>query len=407
MLLHMRLSDKRKIGLVLSGGGVKAAAFHIGVCLALREKGFKFAGGSPARVKHEFEDSKMTVKTYVGSSAGSVICGFLAAGYSLESIIHAFTKGAGLADFVKRKRTDYKEMRPLTYSDLFAVNVDATSPSRLLPSIFNKRPTIAGGLEVMFKQAFKVNGVFTMRNLERYMREAVLEDNQFASLGVELYVVATQLNHSRKVIFGNFAEIEKTKNIMHANFATISESIAASASLPPIFSPYMIKDNQGRSIHFFDGEIRDTLSTDVGINQGCDLVIASYSTMPYHYNEQMGSLHEYGMPLIFNQALYQLIEQKIQKHREHVEKTKTLVNAVNGYMRELNMPEEHIAKMNEILYSKTGYKPDVTTIYIHPQPQDHEMFFYDHFSLNPAILARIAKTGFRSAVSTLRKFNIF
>ncbi len=45
----MRLSEKKKIALVLSGGGVKAAAFHIGVCLAPREKGFHFAGGNAAK----------------------------------------------------------------------------------------------------------------------------------------------------------------------------------------------------------------------------------------------------------------------------------------------------------------------------------------------------------------------
>jgi predicted acylesterase/phospholipase RssA len=34
----MNIHGKKKIGLVLSGGGIKAAAFHIGVCLALKEK---------------------------------------------------------------------------------------------------------------------------------------------------------------------------------------------------------------------------------------------------------------------------------------------------------------------------------------------------------------------------------
>jgi predicted acylesterase/phospholipase RssA len=246
-----------------------------------------------------------------------------------------------------------------------------------------------------------------MKNLERYMREAVLEDNHFQSLGVRLNVVATQLNHSRKVIFGHFPQEEKNATRMLANFATVSEAVAASASLPPIFSPYPIRKDAETTMHFFDGEIRDTLSTDVAIDQGCDLILASYSTMPYHFNSQMGSLHEYGMPMIFNQALYQVIEQKIHKHREHVEKTKSLIHAVVGYMRELGRPDQEIDKMTEILCSKTGYKPDVTSVYIHPQPQDHEMFFYDHFSLNPRILARIAKTGFRSAVATLRKYNIY
>ena len=51
--MALKLREKKKIGLVLSGGGIKAAAFHIGVCLALREKGFRFAGGTKEQVKEQ------------------------------------------------------------------------------------------------------------------------------------------------------------------------------------------------------------------------------------------------------------------------------------------------------------------------------------------------------------------
>lgn len=69
----MKLSDKKRIALVLSGGGVKAAAFHIGVCLALREKGFRFAGGNNPQDRLTFEGQSLTFTIYVGSSAGSVV----------------------------------------------------------------------------------------------------------------------------------------------------------------------------------------------------------------------------------------------------------------------------------------------------------------------------------------------
>ena len=36
----MKIQDKKKVALVLSGGGIKAAAFHVGVCLALEDLGF-------------------------------------------------------------------------------------------------------------------------------------------------------------------------------------------------------------------------------------------------------------------------------------------------------------------------------------------------------------------------------
>ena len=72
----MNIQKKKKIALVLSGGGIKAAAYHIGVCLALKEKGFVFAGGPKELVRQKFVEAKIpnlpsapTIRLYVGSSA--------------------------------------------------------------------------------------------------------------------------------------------------------------------------------------------------------------------------------------------------------------------------------------------------------------------------------------------------
>ena len=74
----MRIRNKKKLGLVLSGGGIKAAAFHIGVCLALKEKGFKFAGGSKELVRQKFpKGTPLTFEVYVGSSAGAFVSSIL------------------------------------------------------------------------------------------------------------------------------------------------------------------------------------------------------------------------------------------------------------------------------------------------------------------------------------------
>jgi predicted acylesterase/phospholipase RssA len=402
----VRLSEKKKIALVLSGGGVKAAAFHIGVCLALREKGFKFAGGTSAKDRLEFEGKPLTFTLYVGSSAGSVLATFLASGYSLDSIIEAFTKGAGLSSLTRSKGQDGDYLKPIGYSDIFALNIGAASPIRLLPKIFRKRMNVSGGLEALFKEAFKINGVFSTKNIERYLRMHVYPENEFSQLGAELYIVATQLNHSRKAVFGPYAETTKLKDIKYANYAKVSEAVAASAALPPFFAPYGIRNLAGKEIFYFDGEIRDTLSTHVAADQGADLVIASYSIQPYHYNEQMGSLHEYGMPLIFNQALYQVVQQKIHTHIKNQQNVRAMIKSVQGYMREQGIGEEHIEKLTEILTSKSNFNPAVDYIYIHPSPQDHEFFFYDHFSLNPKVLSGIVRTGFKSAMNTLRAFNI-
>jgi predicted acylesterase/phospholipase RssA len=73
------IRGKKKPALVLSGGGIKAAAFHAGVCLALKEKGFRFAGGTKDEVDHHHHDHR-TIATYVGSSAGAIVTSFLASG---------------------------------------------------------------------------------------------------------------------------------------------------------------------------------------------------------------------------------------------------------------------------------------------------------------------------------------
>jgi hypothetical protein len=53
-----------------------------------------------------------------------------------------------------------------------------------------------------------------------------------------------------------------------------------------------------------------------------------------------------------------------------------------------------------------NYKPGVDYIYVHPSPNDYEMFFVDHFSLNPEILGRIVHIGFKAGIQALRKYDL-
>jgi predicted acylesterase/phospholipase RssA len=251
-----------------------------------------------------------------------------------------------------------------------------------------------------------MNGLFTTRGIGHYLEENALVTNDFSQLGVDLFIVATQLNHSRKVIFGNFSQTTKNKQIKYANYASISDAVSASASLPPVFAPYGITNTKGKEIYFFDGEIRDTLSTHVGADHGADLVISSYSIQPYHYTEEMGSLHNYGIPLILNQALYQVIQQKIERHIKHQADISAIVKAVDGYCKQARISDEQREKLISIITERVQFHPSVDNIYIHPSPRDYEMFFVDHFSLNPQILGRIVKIGFKAAMSSLRQHNI-
>ncbi|MNT69930.1 hypothetical protein D3C72_2082780 [compost metagenome] len=118
----------------------------------------------------------------------------------------------------------------------------------------------------------------------------------------------------------------------------------------------------------------------------------------------MGSLANHGIPLILNQALYQVVQQKIAKQIQYKADIRSIYKSVDGYFKQANLPEEHREKMLEIIRQRVNYKPEVDYIYIGPRPQNYEMFFVDHFSLNPAILSRIVRIGFKSAVNVLRHY---
>lgn len=399
----MDIRSKKKIGLVLSGGGIKAAAFHIGVCLALKEKGFKFAGGTKDLVRHIYPESGVpTIRLYVGSSAGSFVSTVLAAGYDVESLINAFQIGLGKR--VRYPQDHIKALKPLTYRHIFAVN--GRSLMNYLPQTLFGKSWLAGGVEALIKSGFKINGLFTPNNLEKYLRKYVLVENDFSRLGVELYLVATQLNHTRKAIFGPYPESFKNSKTHFINYASISESVAASIALPPVYAPYEVKQPDGKGIFYYDGEIRETLSAHIADDQGCDLVISSYSVQPYHFTNDVGSLHRYGIPVILNQALYQVIQQKIAKHIEWDEKLKEIYRLVDNFFQTEGLPEISRKKLLSDLEQKIHVRPRTDYIYIHPRAQNSEMFFADHFSLNPRTLERVVGIGFKSALSSLKQYGL-
>lgn len=402
----MDIHKKKKIGLVLSGGGIKAAAYHIGVCLALQEKGFKFSGGNKdiVQLRKNSEDlnskhkKSPTIELYVGSSAGAFVSAVLASGRSLESLITAFQVGVGTDPYYKVAESD--RLKPIGYRHVF--NVNGRRILSFLPDTFLEKSIFAGGLEVFLKKGFKLNGLFNANGIERYLRKYILDENEFSRLGVELYIISTQLNHSRKTIFGPYLESTKDETMKYIGYTKISEAVAASVSLPPLFAPYAIKKPNGQEIYHYDGEIRDTLSTHVAADHGADLVIASYSMQPYHYSPEIGSLHKYGMPAIVNQALYQVLEQKVARHIQFQTQKTDVYDALKKIIEEENLPKALRDKILNTVREKTNHNPDVDYIYIAPRSQNHEMFFADHFSLNPKILEKIVWVGFKAGINALR-----
>ncbi|MEK6579421.1 MAG: patatin-like phospholipase family protein, partial [Bdellovibrionota bacterium] len=200
------IGPKRKIALVCSGGAAKAGAFHLGVALALKEQGFKFYGGVAPKQGAITPPGPMEISTYVGSSAGSIICSYLAAGYSLENVINSFLK----KDPALLSAEDQlpKLLPRLTYQKMFKMR-GGLAKEQLSQLNFIKRTMgalLEGNWEALLQfRWLKASGLFSTSGIEAYLRDEVMPSNRFEDYLADLFIVATQLNHSRKVVFGKYS----------------------------------------------------------------------------------------------------------------------------------------------------------------------------------------------------------
>ncbi|OFZ18688.1 MAG: hypothetical protein A2X94_14365 [Bdellovibrionales bacterium GWB1_55_8] len=405
---RIQIGSKRKIAFVCSGGAAKAGAFHLGVALALQEQGFTFYGGltpasGPARAPQPME-----ISTYVGSSAGSIVCAYLAAGYSLDDVFNSFlNQKTPLND---PATGNPKTLSRLTYPKMLRLRTAVAREQFFQIAHVRKvlSALVEGNWEALIQLKWlKTTGIFSTAGIEQYLREEVLPTNRFQDYLADLFVVATQLNHSRKVVFGKYKHQPPPHDLscQYDNDVAISEACAASTALPPIFSPYPIKGKDENTVYYIDGEIRETLSTHVAVDSGADLVIASYTHQPYHFLREVGSLTDYGLPAILIQSIYLLVEQKINNHIHNKKVQRSAIHAVSKYCKEQGLAEEHRRKICELLETELHHRLDVDTIYIHPNPTDAQMFFGDHFSLAPRKMSDFVRSGFRAAIQALAAYD--
>lgn len=395
-----------KTGLVCSGGASKAAAFHIGVALALRDKGFSFVGGrseEPTPINAlPFPRPKYhphQIATYVGSSAGALVATLLSSGVSIESIINSFAKDT---DF--KVPGTYPEIPRITYRDMLAIHW--LKPTQFLKS-FKQSPLLGRTMESFFLKNLRVPGFFSTRGLAGYLKKNILATDRFHELKPDLFIVGTQLDHSRKVIFGRYGTNTTIDNYsQYSSSASISDAVAASMSLPPIFAPYPIKHSDGKLRYYIDGEIRETLSLHVAKENACDLLICTYTHQPYHYRDEIGSLFNYGIGAIVVQAIYQAIEQKVYGARKSHENKMAALQTVKAFFKEHKYPEHHLKELEARLEERLDFKQSLNYIFIHPEPRDREMFFGDHFTLDARTLQNVVTIGYKRAMAELRRYEL-
>ncbi len=380
----------KKIALVLSGGVVKAAAWHLGVTLALEELGFTLKTNKNSTSDHKLNPRSLEIGTFVGSSAGAMICVYLASGYSPQDVIQATLGLKGS----KLKGINYKDMFNIKRPKLKAPKPDLYHPLEGLPVL----------LKNLLRPVISLPGLFTTEGVRNYLIDHVIEKDTFEDFAADLFIVATQLDHSRKVIFSkyNYPNPSHDSTSVYYTGTNVSYATAASMSVPPFYCPYPIKNKVTNEVEYYiDGEIRETLSTHVAEDNGCDVIISSWTHTPYHFHDEVGSLVNYGLPPIVIQSIYLLIQKKIISSRAERAKAIDIIDTVNDYMKKEKFSPDHRREIMAILQRKMNINPKVKLIDIYPSHHDYKLFFANSFSLNSNVSAHAVEAGYKRTMEIL------
>jgi predicted acylesterase/phospholipase RssA len=241
-----------KTALVLGGGGFTGGVYEIGALRALDLLAVNYT-------VNQFD-------VYVGTSAGAFVAGAIANGITPEEMMRVLNPDLP------------SPLRDISLSTLLQPNYGgflrrgATFPFRLV-GILRELASHLNEVSAMdvasaLSDALPT-GLYSGRGIERYMEE-ILSDpdrtNDFRMLERELYLVATDLDTTERVVLGegDWAGVP------------ISRAVAASGALPMVYSPVEI---EGRE--FIDGGIASTTNVDVAVERGAKFIVVINPLVPY------------------------------------------------------------------------------------------------------------------------------
>ncbi len=379
----------KKTAIVLSGGVIKAGAWHLGVALALEELGFVFKSNKTQG------ENQLEISTYVGSSAGSFINAYIASGVRPHQVVDSFLK-----------KSSKEKPRAISYKDLFTIKRPSVGSS------FWSKLDPLGDSPLLFKTfiapLLKINGLFSTEGLVKYLKKEVLISNSYDDYAADLFTVATQLDHSRKLIFGKYKYPNPRHDVtsVYKTGYPIAETIGASMSVPFIYTPYPLRSPiTDKFKYYIDGEIRETLSTHIAVDNGCENIISSWTHTPYHFQEEIGSLVNYGLPIICIQAIHLMIEKKIVDSRSKKKTAKDVINSIDIVLKESNIPDQKRKKILDLMERKLNYNPRINFIDIFPKHEDYKIFFKNYFSLNPEKTKIIVTAGYNRTMEVIKKYS--
>lgn len=223
---------RKKVGLVLSGGGAKGVA-HIGVIKVLEEAG-------------------IPIDFIAGTSMGAIVGGLYAIGYTtgeLDSLVRSQDWGNLLSDYVRR---DDKLLYEKEAGDMYILSLGVSLDRKLsLPS-----------------------GVVSGQNVLNLLNEMTIgyhdEDVCFDSLPIPFACVAYDMVQGEELVFRR---------------GNLPLAIRSSMSIPGAFEPVILD-----SMVLVDGGIYNNFPVDVVREMGAELVIGVDVSGKTHGMEGLGSI---------------------------------------------------------------------------------------------------------------------
>jgi NTE family protein len=139
---------------------------------------------------------------------------------------------------------------------------------------------------------YLASGLLSMDRFERYLRQR-LPVNDFEQVDRHLLITSVDLDRAERVVFGKGYDSQ----------TSISQAVAASCCVPGLFRPYEI---DGR--YHVDGEIARTLSADIAVAAGADIVIISNIYRPT--NKSTRSIARLTAAKVLTQSLNIMLTEK-------------------------------------------------------------------------------------------------
>lgn len=205
-----------KIGLCLSGGGVKGAA-HIGVIKALEEENIK-------------------IDYISGTSSGSIVAALYACGYSSDEMLDIFKKYAK-----KIKYIDFKNVLKLI-----------------------------GG--IIIKREIIIDGLTEGKAITKIMCEACSKKNivKLSDISMPILIPSVDLHTGELYFF--VSKLNRrgfSDNIIYTNNIDVADAVRASCSYPGVFTPCRYE-----GVELIDGGIRENTPWRELKKMGADTIIS-------------------------------------------------------------------------------------------------------------------------------------